>query len=225
MNELSPAQRVMHEVYNMQSGLENPAEWLHYQFSGGRTATGETMNHWKALGLPAVWSAVQMMAGHIGMIPIDLKKPKSEGGFESLNRHAALRVLNEVPNEIMTAHTFKESLMMHALIYGNGYAWIERNRYNRPLSLILIPPENVNIRMVEGQKMVDFWLDPNYMPPEVTGSTWYSIPHNDVFHLPGLSWNGIQGLSMIHILKNVLGIDLAGQDSTATTFRNNGRPG
>jgi phage portal protein BeeE len=45
-------------------------------------------------------------------------------------QHQAARVMRR-PNDYMTPFTFRQTLQAHALLYGNGYAYIQRDASSR----------------------------------------------------------------------------------------------
>lgn len=214
------------------SGIAEPEQWLSDALGGNRATSGVTVNSWTVLGLPAVWAACQRISGHMGILPVDLCRPTPQGE-EKLDNHHAVRLLNTEVNEIQTPMTFRETMQLHALIEGNARAWIERDGAGRAVSLLILFPESTYTVMVNGEKWHVTYIDADYSDKELPygtppnnrgGRTMYRIPDRDVLHVPGMGWNGLWGLRIIDVLKDVFGLDKAGQDTTSFSFANNGRP-
>ena len=213
------------------SGVANPEQWLVDYFNSGQTSSsGVRVTANKALGLPAVWASVQLIAGYLASMPIRVKRENGDR-WEELPNHPASKLLNREPNELQSDHTFKETLMIHALLEGNGRAVIFRNQLGQPIELLIAFPESVHTQMWQGEKYHLISIDPNYYVQALPGTGGpppgglYRVHDRDVFHIPGLSYNGLWGNSVISQCKDTFGIDSAGQDSAGYSFRNNGRPG
>ena len=60
--------------------------------------------------------------------------------------------------------------------------------------------------------------------PGGQAGSMFTIPDHDVFHLPGLGYNGYWGIDLLSAAKNVFGLDQAGLDAAGYVFRNSGQP-
>ena len=216
------------------TGLASPQEWLVDWASGGASASGVRVTTDSALGLPAVWSSVSLIAGHMGSIPIEVRRRRGEGS-ERDTRHTADKLLNKRPNHYQTAFTFKQTLMVHALLTGNGRALIIRDDLGRPTEIFPIFPSNAWTHLIDGEKYHMVWFDARYMNRELPygpddpvrrgpHTQTYVIPDYDVLHIPGLGYNGLWGYSLISIARNVFGLDDAGLQTASYVFQNNGKP-
>lgn len=95
-----------------------------------------------ALGVGAVYACVSKIAGTIASLPFHVYRVS--GDRREIDRdHPAFELLAESPQPNMTAFQFFESLMAHVLIYGKGYAIIERDRSAAPVSLSIVHPDDV----------------------------------------------------------------------------------
>ena len=111
----------------------NPTEWLIEAFGGKKSKTGINVTVESSLGLAPVIYAVNKISGHIAQMPIEVKQYNKGGTSEKLYNNT-FRLLNKSPNSIMTAYQFKEIMMVHCLMSGNGRAYIERNSNGTPLA-------------------------------------------------------------------------------------------
>lgn len=99
----------------------------------------------------------------------------------------------------MTSYMFRKVLITHALLWGNGYAWIERDGANRPIALWIQNPKEVTPEK-----------------NEKTGEVFYDtkagkIPSYDIIHVMGLTTDGIKGKSVIKTQAEQIGITLSAQ--------------
>ena len=214
----------------LQSSFANPASWLVEYFGGSKSKSGVSVNSSTTLGLPAVYYAVNKLAGHIATMPIDVFTEDDDGNKKYIKNSPVNRLLNGRPNDIMTAYQLKELMMVHALITGNGRAYIERNANGAPIGLIPLLPDRCKSMMVQGKKYHIVTRDDNVwgdffagLPLENGG--WWKVPDRDVVHIMSLSYNGVWGLHLMDIARDVFGLGIAGQDGAAKSMANSGSPG
>lgn len=206
--------------------LENPAvplsaitqgDEIYEALMGEATVTASkvrvTRN--KALGYSAIWRGVNLISGDVGRLPFWVYR-RNKPGKEADNGHGSVRVLRR-PNDFMTPFTFRQTLQAHALLDGNGYAYIVRDRDGRPTELIPLNPDaGVTFpARINGTLLYVTHIDGE---PQV-------LPAADVLHIKGLGSDGMAGYSVIRILAETIGGALAARDYGARYFANDGRPG
>ena len=160
------------------------------------------------LGIPPAWYAHNKLVGDFGRLPIDVKRVEGEGSVNDLE-HDGYRLLREEPNKIQAPTTFKEMLLSHALLNGNGRAAIVRTR-NGISELIPMLPDKTWTVIYQGEK----W---HVYKPEDQGKkelfdVWdtdkngYLVFNDaDVLHLPGFSYDGVEGLGLLDLAQITLG--------------------
>lgn len=160
------------------------------------------------LGIPPAWYAHNKLVGDFGRLPIDVKRVQGEGSVNDLE-HDGYRLLREEPNKIQAPTTFKEMLLSHALLNGNGRAAIVRTR-NGISEIIPMLPDKTWTVIYKGKK----W---HVYKPEDQGKkelfdVWdtdengYLVFNDaDVLHLPGFSYDGVEGLGLLDLAQLTLG--------------------
>lgn len=165
-----------------------------------QAAAGENVNESTALTYSAVWAAVNLLAGTISALPLDLMSRKG-GRREVQDWLPGHRVLHTAANEYMTAMSFREAQMAHLLLWGNAYAEVVRNGYGDVVALWPITPDRVK----------PFWSDagiayeirvPGPAKPVI-------LPRERVLHIPGLGFDGLVGYSVVAMAKKSIGLGLA----------------
>jgi len=218
----------MKQVFRAFSNIKNPTQWLVEAFGGKPSKTGIKVTTESALGLAPVMYAVNKISGHIGQMPINVVSYDKSGKKEYM-RNNVYRLLNKNPNEMMTAYQLREIMMVHSLIAGNGRAYIERNANGTPIGLIPVLPYNCQTMLVDGQKWHLVTQDAGTTQDAISSKTksgeYYKIPDRDMLHVMNTSYNGIWGMHIIDIAKDVFGLTQAGQEGAAVTIANSGRPG
>jgi HK97 family phage portal protein len=178
-------------------------------FGGARVAAGVAVNEHTAMNYSAVWAAVNLIAGDIGKVPLVLYK-KSGDGKERYENHALYRLIHDRPNPQMGSMMFRRTLQAHALIWGNGYAEIERDFAGRPVALWPMLPSQVSVKIDGGRLLY-----------EVKGSKApVTLDASDVIHIRGLSDDGINGMSVIGNARESIGLSIAAERMGATFYGN-----
>lgn len=218
-------------ITNSISGVRKPLQWLVDFVGGGQeSSSGIRVNTKSALGYPPVWYAVNKIGGHIGQLPLVLHR-KTDDGRERALTHPAYQIMKRRPNQFQSSCVFRETMMAHALLMGNGRSVIIRDTAGRPVELIPMAPDRTVTAFVDGEKWhattveVDDPISDRIDTAERNSKIkWYKFPDTDVLHIQGLSINGIEGVSLIEVARETLGLGLGGQKATARNFRSS-RPG
>lgn len=168
-----------------------------------------------ALKLSAVWACVRLISQTIAALPWRAYLLQPDGGREPL--HGTVDwLLHRQPNPEMTAFTFRQVLVSHALLWGNGYAEIERDAAGRPSWLWPLLPDRVTVRRAADGRIVY----------DVSGDgAATTLQASDVFHLKGLGFDGLTGYSPIRMAASSVGLGLAAETYGARLFRNGAKMG
>jgi HK97 family phage portal protein len=186
---------------------------------GGKTSSGIRINRRKALGYSAVWRAVNLISRKIAALPIKVFKA-SGPGKEVDKSHPAYKLLRRRPNQYMTAVVFKETLQSHALLRGNGYAYVFRDADARPVELLILNPEMTWPIRVNGvlSYITEIQVDDQ-------GQTERRrLRAEDVIHIRGLGFDGLTGYDVISILRETLAKAIATREHGSRFFSNNAKP-
>jgi HK97 family phage portal protein len=197
---------------------KNYNEWHYvgpFSFLFGNTAAGKLVNEGTALQATAVYSCVRILAESLAGLPVHIYR-YTDGGRERVTDHPLSFLLHSQPNPDMTSFVFRETLMAHILLWGNGYAQIVRDGRGRALSLNPLLPDRIAVgRTDKGEKF--YTLDPN--------GDAKKLRKEEVLHIPGLGFDGLIGYSPIAIAKNAVGMAMATEEYGATFFGNGAHPG
>lgn len=182
-------------------------------FGAEEAHSGETVTEVSALSLSAVWGCVNLLAGSIASLPIEVKRRRSDGFEEVVGDHSLARVLGESPNYDQSAMEFWEGATARLELRGNAIAR----------------------KVVSGARLVS--LEPVFGDVSVTrdrsgglryrwtqdGRAW-DLSETDVFHLRGFGGNPLGGMSTLSAARNAIGLSQAIERSAGSTFRNGLRP-
>lgn len=182
--------------------------------------TAPTVNPYSALTLMAVWYAVNKIAGDIAQLPL---APYTSSGREVSQdtSSAAYALLRQEANAYQTAHAFKELLTLHALLWGDGRAYIRRDKLGQPVELIPLMPDRTETVLILGEKLhvtkpdrddrLTLFEDIKKSDPKDT----IVLEDKDVLHIMGLSENGVHGISVVTRARRAIGIGTAGDARSA----------
>ena len=186
------------------------ADWL--RSGGAMTASGAAVTPETAMKVAAVFRCVDLISGAISSLPIDVNRDLGENRKEPAKDHYLWRLLRRRPNEWMTPVEFKRLLMTHLLLRGNGFARIVRGVGGRVISLIPMSPERMEVEQLDN-------LSLKYTYTRKDG-TKIELNQRDVFHVRGLSFDGIVGVSPITYARESIGLSMQAERFGARLFKN-----
>lgn len=196
--------------------VPNASDDYWYNTPSSSSATGLTVNAETAMRNTAVYACVKVLSESIAMLPLILYKRLPNGGKERDTEHPLYRLLHDEPNRWMTSFEFREMLMGHCLLRGNGYARIVYSNAGIPIELVPLHPTRVT-------PMLKSNGDLYYQYISKTGGTM-TIAGEEMFHLRGMSSDGLVGSSAIQFTKEAIGLALATEEYGARLFGSNARP-
>ena len=214
---MNPIQRFGRWVRSLATWRDN-STWLHEWVSmGNATASGERVNAHSALSLSTYFAAIRAISEDVAKLPLKVYRRRGDTKSEVPN-HALSRILGQSPNDDMTAISFRETLTAHALGWGDGYAEIIDDPSGEVGGLNILEPDTVQVDRDSTDNLV-------YEVRERDTGQTRRLARWRVFHLHGLSFNGIRGYSAATLARQSIGLGLALEKSGAALFGNNGRPG
>ena len=194
-------------------------------FTFGRADSGERVDEKSAMQIATVYACVRLLAEQVAGLPLHLYRytDEKEQGKEKAKDHPLYKLLYRQPNPEMTSFTFRETLMTHLLLWGNAYAQIIRDGKNSILGLYPLLPDNVEVdRDEKGQIYYIYHAYTDEVPGENNKDIIFRA--DEIFHIPGLGFNGLVGFSPIAMMKNSLGTTLAVEKYGSAFFKNGAQP-
>ena len=194
-------------------------------FVFGRADSGETVNEKSAMQIATVYACVRLLAESIAGLPLHLYRYTDETGSdkERAKNHPLYKILYRQPNPEMTSFSFWETMTLAILLWGNAYAQIIRDGKNNVLSLYPLPPESVEVdRDEHGHLYYIYHAYTDEVPGEKNKDIYFRS--DEIFHIPGMSYNGLVGLSPIAVMKNSLGTTIAVEKYGSAFFKNGAQP-
>ena len=193
-------------------------------FVFGRADSGEKVDEKSAMQIATVYACVRLLAETVAGLPLHLYRMKDgSNAKERAVDHPLYKLLYRQPNPEMTSFSFRETMMTHLLLWGNSYAQIIRDGKNNVLALYPLLPEYVETdRDEKGQIYYIYHAYTDEVPGAKNKDVYFR--YDEVFHVPGLGFNGLVGFSPIAMMKNSLGTTLAVEKYGSAFFKNGAQP-
>ncbi|MCL4818934.1 MAG: phage portal protein [Vicinamibacteria bacterium] len=214
-----------HRSQSGQSDLKNPAAWLLEALGARRTASGVDVTPATALAAVPFFAAVRNICEDLGSLPFVLYRRAGERARERARDHPLYSVLHDVPNPEMDSLQFVETMQAHATLRPCAYAEIVRSPADGSVQeLWPLHPDRVRpFRLPDGSRAYRVTL-PEGERSE-TGQTSVTLFEEQVFRLRSLSMDGWDGLSLVEVGRESLGLTIALELYGAEFFGNDATPG
>ena len=175
--------------------------------------SGVSVNERTAMTNVTVYSCIKILAETVASLPLFIYR-RLPRGKERATDHELYRILHDQPNPEMNSFIFRETLMAHAVSWGNAYAQIE---YDETLTQIkalwpLYPDRMQPVRDPATKQIVY-----QYYPSD--GSGMVKLPPYRVLHIAGLGFDGLQGYSPITLARQAIGLAEATQKFGSKLFK------
>lgn len=192
------------------------SQWRSW-FGSAKTDSGVNVSPQIALEVASFWQGVSMISGDIAGMPIDVyRRDPSSDDREVELRHPAEFLINGEANEDTCSFEFWRRLVAHALIWGNGYAWIKRRGPDgAPEALYNLLPDRTEPVWVDGKL---------YYRTEIDGQL-ATLFKWEVLHLKGLSIENGIGCKLFEKAREELGLALAARKFGSKFFGKGAKSG
>lgn len=187
----------------------------------GPSVSGVPVNEHAAFTCSAFWDGVNQISSDVAKLPLNLKKRRQEGGSDDFTASKTYKILKYSPNPEMRSMVFRRTLTAHALVYGNGYAEIQRESgTGQPVALWPIHPNRVQPYYDKAQ--ID---DGRRFPLRYKVDAKVELAPRDVIHIQGLGCDGVMGYNLVDYARQALGLALASERFASAFFGNQTRFG
>ena len=171
----------------------------------GRTSSGTIVNQRSSMQLTAVYACVRVLSEAVAVLPLVLYQYGEDGTKKRAVDHPLYFLLHDEPNPEMTSFSFRETMMTHLLLFGNGFAQIIRNGKGDVIGLYPLMPDRMKVdRDDHGRIYYEYQKNDSEAPTMKTGSV--ILTQDEVLHIPGLGFDGLLGYSPIAMAKNAIGM-------------------
>lgn len=165
----------------------------------------------------AVRACVRVISEDVASLPLFVNRRLEPRGKERAPEYPLYSLLHDQPNPEMTALQWRETMTMQVLLTGNAFAEIIFAN-GRPAQLWPIPPSMVSARRGQnGLRDLDYYVTPPIGPS-------VRLPSERMFHLRGMSSDGLWGISPIADARETIGLGMAQEQFSSGFYANGARP-
>ena len=198
------------------SGDRSPYGEFWFEPVSARTGSGMRVSPDSALRLAAVYACVRILAETMASLPLVVYQRRADGGKDKVTDHWLYRLMAKRPNRFQNPFEWREMLQGHLALRGNAFNQIITNPRGEIIELMPIHPDRVKIELLPSGEY-------RYRISDRSG-TEVILPRGEVWHLRGLSSDGLMGMSPIELARENLGTALAAQGYGARFFANDAKP-
>lgn len=200
------------------SGTPAPDDDFWYSPAERPTFSGQKVTNDSALRVTAVFSCVRVLAETVASMPLIVYRNLPDGGKERAQDHPLNTVLRKRPNKWQTAFEWFEMMQGHVALRGNAYSQIIPGKLGAITELVPIHPDRVCVERLENGKLRYEVRRPDNVEPGI-------LTQEEMFHLRGLSSDGLVGLSPVAMARQSIGLAQATEQYGGTLFKNGAKPG
>lgn len=174
------------------------------------TVVGKNITAESAMRVGAFYAGVRLIAETMGMLPAFVYRRLDGNAKQKDTGHPLHDLIHVAPNDQQDALQWKEMMTAHAIMWGNGYSYIQTGGRGFVDQLIPMDPSRVEPEKIEGEL--------RYIVADGMGKK-ESYPADQIFHLKGFGY-GIKGISLLTAMREALGLALAQEEHGARYFQN-----
>ncbi len=205
----------MRSLFNLfgARSLENPSypltsTRLVEMLGGQETDAGVQVSETGSLAMSGVWRATSLLGGLAGALPIHI--------YNRQTQERATNLLLQNPHPDMTTYELWKLSQVHRCLWGNSYFQKIRDDGRRVRWLYPLSPW----RMKAGRAKKPSEDNPTgkvFSFTDEDGQTHDLTPY-EVFHVPGLGYDGVCGVSPVRAAAQAIGTGLAAEKAAAKLF-------
>jgi HK97 family phage portal protein len=187
-------------------------EWIRSGafMESGDSASGEAVNETTAYKVSVLFRCITLLAETVAALPFCLLT-KTELGGKDTAPHPLNDVYKAEPNDFQTWFDFFFHLMAQAILHGNGYAYIRRNGFGRP----------IGYEMLSNSDCMPFYARHNLDDTTLYYYVFGKITEKeDIIHIKAMGYDGVIGRALLEMANEAIGVNLSQQKYTGSLYAN-----
>ncbi len=166
-----------------------PIGQLTTEFSAGSLSYFPAMTVSELMANATVNACTGIISDAVAVLPARVYRRKKDGGREIASDLPLYDLLRLRPNPLQQNITFRAQIMLHLLLKGNSFIFVDRDSGGQPQGLYALRPEKVDILKEKGKN--------SYFYRYYDESGTYDLTADNCLHIPAMTWSGPRGLSPI----------------------------
>lgn len=183
--------------------------------AGARSSTGVSVTPQSSLSNTTVLACVSLIARTLASVPLTLYQRDGRVRNPAPD-HAAYELLHDMANPLQTAMEVRETWVLNALLWGNGYLEVEWDEAGNPLGLWPMASDRVGVEITRDKQLIyTYWSDEFGQ---------LRLPGWRVAHLRDMTTSGLVGISRIRAAMNAVGLAIATEQFGSRYFADGAAP-
>lgn len=163
-------------------------------FMGGATVSGVSVTSETAIGLTALWRAVDIVSSMLAVFPRKVYEKRPDGTRAEVYDHPVALLLSKMSESNETPFVFWYSMIARSMLFGGAAAKIYRDANGLPYKLQLLKGICTPFTAADGKRYL-------YATGETT-----ALPWSDVVYIPGIMiTDGEKGRSIVQTFADAFG--------------------
>lgn len=209
---------------SIESPFATVSDFFNSFSEASQSSAGVKVTPQNAMTLSGFWRGVNLIAGDVAKLPLVPYRRDEQDPDDSFvdTEHPAFKLVRREANrsEHISSFRFFQDIVGHALVWGNGWALIERDFEGNPTNLIPLMPDRTSyVTDRDGRRWVETEIVENGRERIVKVDPFL------VYHLRGISFDCEEGLKLTSFARESIGRQLAKAKFKSKFFRNGGRIG
>lgn len=210
-------------------------QMIRQAWGGQTTSSGVAVSQESAMRLSTVYACVNILSRSVAQLPCHMMRQAGKLKNKAIDFYL-YPLLHDQPNPWMTAPEFWGMVMNHLALRGNFYAFKNTglNPNGKARELLPLAPGRVK-EVIQTANYGLFYKilipnEQNYVsdsgePTQAQATTEKTFPQSQIFHLRGMTTDGILGMNPIQYVRETIGMGLATQEFGARFFGEGTHPG
>ena len=170
------------KLFRSRDKPQNLCRFGGWPFMFGKSAAGQNVNEFTAMQTMAVYACVRILAESIAGLPLHVYEYRGNGK-ERVPEHPLYFLLHDAPNPEMTSFIFRETSMIHLLLWGNSYAQILRDGRGRVVGLYPLLPNRMSVERNDAGEIIYTYTPMIDANPSFKDKGQIRLRREDVLHI------------------------------------------
>lgn len=182
--------------------------------NGSQSVAGVPVTADTALSFATVFACVRVLSESVGSLPLILYR-RTGDSKERATDHPLYGLLHDAPNDEMSSTQFFEAIMSNVVLWGNAFARLVVDNNGQVREMWPLLSRYMQVKRNNNQLIYD------YQAPDLK----QQFQRWQIYHVPGLTLNGLTGLSVLGYMRRAIGLGLVLDQYSESFFENGARPG
>lgn len=178
--------------------------------------SGVRVGRLQALQVATVFACLRVLGEGVAQVPFKVMR-KQGRNIDTATDHPLHDLIAHQPNDWMTSFELRELMVWHAALCGAGYCFKSTSASGEILELIPLAAGSVTPKQAD-----DYTLTYEVTSPKGNRQTF---PASSVWAIRGPSWNGYEGLEVLKLAREAIGLSIAAEEHHARVHSNQASPG